>query len=481
MLEFVNRYIFGIAVPFALLAAGVYFAVRLKLFFLRHPEVMLRGMLSRGCGGGMSPARAVSLALAGTLGVGNIVGVASAIYLGGFGAIFWMWVSALAAMLLKYAETVIAFGHRRSGRDGAYHGGPMYYIKDFFASRGSGVTGKLLAAVFAALCILDSLTMGCVIQINAVARSFLGVAGLDTAFTGGVFAFLAIAVIVTGAEGISNLTEKLVPFMTALYIVLSLAVMLLRHDDVVPAFAAIIRDAFSPTSAAGGAAGYLVLRGIRFGAMRGLMSNEAGCGTAPIAHAGSNARYPAEQGFWGIFEVFVDTILLCTMTAIVVIIGYGEAAEYGMDSMMMTLRAYSSVLGGWSEYCICAMVLFFGFATVTCWAHYGMECVRYLSEKKIFKYLFIAAYGLAMLWGAVSAPGRVWGIADFALGAMTVINIAVVCPLGGEVVKHTNEYIKNSIKSAQRQKAQIRALHTKRKKRLKLFTDTRNNKSKYEF
>jgi AGCS family alanine or glycine:cation symporter len=420
MFEFFNKYIFGVAVPFSLIAAGVFFAVKLKLFYLRHPVVMVRGMLSRGSGGGMSPVRAVSLALAGTLGVGNIVGVASAIYLGGFGAIFWMWVSALAAMLLKYAETVIAFGHRRSGRDGAYHGGPMFYIKDFFASHKMGTAGRLLAAVFALLCIIDSITMGCVIQVNAVTRSFLGVAGLDTAFAGGVFTFLAIAVIITGAKGISNMTEKLVPFMTALYIVLSLAVMFLRPDEVLPAVGAIVKGAFVPESAAGGAAGYLIMRGIRFGAMRGLMSNEAGCGTAPIAHAGSNARYPAIQGFWGIFEVFVDTILLCTMTAIVVIIGYGEAIAYGEDPMMMTLTAYSSVLGHWSEYCICAMVLFFGFATVTCWAHYGMECVRYLSEKKAWKYIFIASYGVAMLRGAVSAPGEVWGVADFALGAMTL-------------------------------------------------------------
>lgn len=337
----------------------------------------------------------------------------------------------------------------------------MFYIKDFFTSRGMGATGRLLAAFFALLCIIDSITMGCVIQVNAVTRSFLGVAGLDTAFVGGVFAFLAVAVIVTGAKGISNMTEKLVPFMTALYIVLSLAVMFLRPDEVLPAVGAIIKGAFAPESAAGGAVGYLVMRGIRFGAMRGLMSNEAGCGTAPIAHAGSNARYPSVQGFWGIFEVFVDTILLCTMTAIVVIIGYGEAVAYGEDPMMMTLTAYSSVLGHWSEYCICAMVLFFGFATVTCWAHYGMECVRYLSEKKIWKYLFIAVYGGAMLWGAVSAPGEVWGVADFALGAMTLINLSVICPMSGEVARQTEEYIKMSLTQRAPEKVEIRSFSEK--------------------
>ena len=441
MLEFFNRYIFGVLTPTALMTAGVFYAIKLKFFHFRRPRLLLRGMLRENGNGGNSPLRALSLALAGTLGVGNIVGVASAIALGGFGSIFWMWISALAAMLLKYAETVLAIIHRRRDANGDYHGGAMYYIKDRFSSIGRGTWGGVLAVLFALLCILNALTMGCMIQTEAVTSAFEGVCGIDPAFTGGVFAVLAIAVIITGARGISSMTEKLVPIMTLAYFVLSAAVMLREPTDALEAFRTIFADAFSSDSALGGAVGFLVSRGIRYGTMRGLMSNEAGCGTAPIAHASSGVRRAAVQGVWGIFEVFIDTILLCTMTAIVVIMNYDIASEYANEPMMMTLRAYSATLGGWSEYCMCAMVLFFGFATVICWAHYGAECVSYLTRRPWAKRAFNAVYFIAMLWGSVGAPALAWGLADLALGSMTLINIAVISPMHREVESETGKYL----------------------------------------
>ncbi|MBQ9079837.1 MAG: sodium:alanine symporter family protein [Clostridia bacterium] len=454
MLEFINTYIFGFATPAALIAAGVFFAFRLKFFHVTRPALVWQTLTARNAGGGMSPARALSLALAGTLGVGNIVGVASAIHLGGVGSIFWMWVSALAAMLLKYAETVLALRHRRRGVDGEYHGGAMYYIKDFFAAHRHAKVGIFLAAMFALLCILDAISMGCVIQVNAVSRALLGVCNVGTAFTGGVLAVLTVAVIASGRDGIAHLTERLVPLMTVVYIIMSVAVMILRRDSLPAAFAAILEDAFSFDSALGGVVGFVLSRGVRYGTMRGLMSNEAGCGTAPIAHAGSSVSYPAQQGIWGIFEVFVDTILLCTMTAVVIIISLGEVSVYGADPIMMTLRAYSAVLGSWSEYVMCAMVLFFGFATVICWAHYGMECVSYLTERRGWRWTFVVAYGLAAAVGAVAAPDAVWSVADFALGAMTIINLAVICAMSGEVVSETREYI--SMMSTRRKSRSLR-------------------------
>lgn len=444
LLEFFNRYVFGVLTPAALMSAGVFYAVKLKFFHIIYPRRLLRGMLRRNSNGGNSSLRALSLALAGTLGVGNIVGVASAIALGGFGSIFWMWVSALAAMLLKYSETVLAIIHRRRDLNGNYHGGAMYYIKDRFSSIGRGRWGNLLAAVFALLCILNALTMGCMIQTGAVTSAFEGIFSFEPAFIGGVFSVLAIAVIITGARGISSMTEKLVPLMTLVYFLLSAAVMLREPTATLNAFRAIFFDAFSADSAAGGVLGFLVARGVRYGTMRGLMSNEGGCGTAPIAHASSNVRYAAAQGVWGIFEVFIDTILLCTMTAIVIIINYDTAAEYTNDPMLMTLRAYSASLGEWSEYCMCIMVLFFGFATVICWAHYGMECLSYLTKNPWAKRLFIALYFLSMLWGSVGAPALAWGLADLALGSMTLINLAVICPMHREVVRETDIYIKET-------------------------------------
>lgn len=443
MLEFINTYLLGAAVPTALIASGIFYAVRLRFFNLTHPRAIIK-TLSAPSGDGMSPLRALCLALAGTLGVGNIVGVASAIYLGGVGAVFWMWISAAAAMLLKYAETVLALGHRRVDSDGVRHGGAMYYIRDLLTRRGAGGVGCLVAAIFAVLCIVDSLSMGCVIQINAVSRSLLGVTGLGTAFTGGVLAVITVFVLASGRDGIAALTGRLVPLMTLIYVIMSLLVIALRRDGLADAFRAIFTAAFTPDSALGGISGFLLSRGLRFGTMRGLMSNEAGCGTAPIAHSGSNAEYPAQQGIWGIVEVFVDTILLCTMTALVIILSLDDVIMYGTDPIMMTLKAYSLVLGRWSEYAMCVMVLFFGFATVICWGHYGIECAEYLAQRRrgLARRLFIAVYGAAVLVGAVSAPERVWDVADLALGLMTLINLAVICPMSGEVVEQTRTYLR---------------------------------------
>lgn len=441
MLEFINTYILGVAVPTVLIVAGAFYAVRLRFFNLTHPHVIIK-TLTAPSGDGMSPLRALCLALAGTLGVGNIVGVASAIYLGGAGAIFWMWISAAAAMLLKYAETVLALGHSRTDESGARHGGAMYYIRDFFTSCGLSRIGTILAALFAGLCIVDALSMGCVIQINAVSRSLLGVCGLGTAFSGGVLAVITVAVLASGRDNVAALTGRLVPFMTLIYIVMSVAVIVLRRDGLAEAFGSIFAAAFLPKSALGGAAGFLLSRGVRFGTMRGLMSNEAGCGTAPIAHSGSNAVYPAQQGIWSIVEVFVDTILLCTMTALVIILSPSDVLAYGTDPIMMTMKAYSFVLGQWSEYVMCVMVLFFGFATVICWGHYGIECVEYLAKhRRGWRRAFIALYGVAVLAGALSAPERTWDVADFALGVMTLINLSVICPMSGEVARQTRYYL----------------------------------------
>lgn len=440
MTEFINTYILGMGVPILLIFSGIFYGIETNFFYIRHPMVMIRAMLKKPDKDGISPARAVTLALAGTLGVGNIVGVSSAIFLGGFGAIFWMWISALAAMVLKYAEIVLAVNHRRVGKDGSYHGGAMYYIIDCFSNVRVRRIGYAVAGIFAILCIIDSITMGCVIQINAVSRAFLGVFDIPVVLTGIILAPLTAVIISGGAKGISSVTEKLVPIMTVGYIVMSIAVMVIRRDALGDAVGQIFAGAFSPKSTVGGVVGFVMSRSLRYGTMRGLVSNEAGCGTAPIAHAASNTRNPAEQGFWGIFEVFVDTIVLCTMTAIVIIISYDSVKIYGNDSIMMTIRAYSAVLGDWAEYFMCIAVLLFGFATVICWAHYGSECVRYLTRRKMFKWIYVAVYSGFVVVGAVAAPDSVWTAADLAIGAMTIINISVILRMRPEVKRITSNY-----------------------------------------
>jgi AGCS family alanine or glycine:cation symporter len=445
MLEFINNNIVSVATPILLLLAGLFFSFRLNFFYIRHPAKRIRSMLKRQKKGGISPFRAVTLALAGTLGVGNIAGVASSIAIGGFGSVFWMWVSALVAMVLKYAEIVLAISHRRADADG-YHGGASYYIEDLFTSKKKKSFGKLLGGFFAILCVINAITMGCMIQSNAVSTSFQGVWNIKPWLVGASVAILCVIVISGNAKWVSAFSERTVPLMTLGYILLSVAVLAVRKEYIGEAFKLIFRDAFTFDSAAGGVLGFFVSRGLKAGTMRGLMSNEAGCGTAPTAHAAAECDSPAAQGFWGIFEVFVDTILLCTLTALVIIVailgGNGNIMAFGDNPMMMAIKAYSSVLGSWSEYYMAISVLLFAFATIVCWAHYGKESIVYLTKKKLPITVYVILFSLFVFVGAITAPASAWLAADLALGIMTIINLAVIFLMSDEVKKQTDAFFK---------------------------------------
>lgn len=445
MLHFINENIISVATPILLLLAGLFFSFKLKFFYIRFPLRIIRSMLTRRKKGGISPFRAVTLALAGTLGVGNIAGVASSIAIGGFGSIFWMWISALVAMVLKYAEIVLAISHRRI--DGAdYHGGASYYIEDHFTSKNKKITGRLFGIFFAILCVLNAFTMGCMIQSNAVSTSFEGVWNIKPWIVGVAVALLCLIVISGNAKWISMFSEKTVPIMTLGYILLSVAVLAAKRQYVDDAFSVIFKDAFTIDSTAGGILGFMISRSLKSGTMRGLMSNEAGCGTAPTAHAAAECDSPAAQGFWGLFEVFVDTILLCTLTALVIVVtilaGGADILSLGNNPMMMAIKAYSSVLGIWSEYYMVISVLLFAFATMICWAHYGKESLVYLTKKKAPITIYILLYCLFIFIGAVSTPQWTWLFADLALGTMTIINIAVLFSEHGEICEETRKFFK---------------------------------------
>lgn len=442
MIEFVNKYLIGTSVPVLLIIAGVFYLVLLKGRPLKTPIRMIKTMLSPNEDekSGISPFKSVTMALAGTLGVGNIVGVAGAIALGGFGSVFWMWISALAAMILKYAEISLAVSHRRK-RGEENHGGAMYYIEDHFVRKRKPRFGKALAFIFAALCAAVSFGIGCVMQVNAVSSSFKGVFGVPTWICGAILAVMTAVVITKGARGISKLTEWLVPLMSLGYIVMSVVVMVICRDRLPEAIGRIFSDAFTVRSSFGGVFGFLFSDAIRYGTMRGLLSNEAGCGTAPFAHAASSTKEPAKQGTWGIFEVFIDTIILCTMTAVVIILNYDDACAYSSDGIMMTVKAYSAVLGKSAEYFLCAAILLFAYATVICWAHYGIECVSYMfKNKKRASSLYAAAFCVIAFVGAIVAPDSVWTLADFSIGSMTVINVIVICFMSGEVRELTERF-----------------------------------------
>ena len=442
VLAWVNQYFFGVSVPLILLLAGGFYWARLR-FFLPSRIGKIFSALRREKRTGSNSLRALMLALAGTLGVGNIVGVSAAIAMGGFGAVFWLWVSATFAMILKYAEVVLAMRHRRFDADGMPYGGAPYYIRDLCSSSGLRRLGIALGGLFALLCAVNAVTMGSMIQSSAVAEAADGVTGISPMIIGILLAVLSFLVIRKGSEGAMRVTGVLVPLMTLAYLLLSVAVLVLRADRVGAAFAEIFAGAFTPEAGVGGIGGFLLSRGVRFGTMRGLISNEAGCGTAPTAHATSNEKSAAKQGMMGIVEVFVDTHILCTLTALVVIVSWGDIVARDGDFLSMTLSAYSVVLGRGAEVFMRVAIVLFGFATILCWGHYGRESIRVLSQKRWAEKGFLWVYAVSVVVGACATAEIVWGLADLAIGAMTIVNGIVLLLASKEVKEETNAWLNN--------------------------------------
>ena len=433
------------ATPILLCGVGLYYTFALRGFFLLHPLRCLRLLFGGKREGGISPFRAMTVALAGTLGVGNIVGVASAIYLGGPGAVLWMLVSALLAMVLKYAEITLALRHRRTLPDGGFTGGAPYYAQDGLAGLGWPRTGKLVGVAFTVLCLVNALTMGSLLQVNAVAGAMEEAFGVAPLLTGGAVAVLAVVTSLGGAERISSLTEKLVPFMTAGFILVCGAVLILRRERIPSALGEIMGDALSVNSAGAGVLGFLTAsltaKGIRYGVMRGLVSNEAGCGTAPMAHAAAHTDLPARQGLFGLVEVFVDTVLLCALTALCILVSDSGPTAYGEDVTHTAQAAFSSVLGDWAGGFFAVAILLFGVATVICWAHYGMTCVGYLfpreKGKRVAEGVYAVVLSASLAAGAVTAPTLAWTVADGAIAVMTLLNLLMLVLMGREVREET--------------------------------------------
>jgi AGCS family alanine or glycine:cation symporter len=424
--------------PWLLLAVGLIYLLFLRGFYLRHPLRCVSLLFSYRPAGGISPFRALSVALAGTLGVGNIVGVASAIYFGGPGAVFWMLVSALIAMVLKYAEITLAVRHRRYTPDGACLGGAHYYVLDGLTRGGAPGAGKLLSGVFAALCLVNAVTMGSLLQVNAVAGAMERGFSLPPILTGAGVAVLALVALRGGATRISGLTERLVPIMTVGFLVACGAVLILRRERIPAALESIRQDVLRTRTAAGGLGGFLLSKGVRYGVMRGLVSNEAGCGTAPMAHAAARVDLPARQGLFGLVEVFVDTVLLCTVTALCILVSDSGPAAYGEDTVKTAQAAFSSVLGEWAGGFFALSMLLFGVATILCWAHYGMTCATYLGRgRRWVQGGFAILLAASLLGGSVAAPTAAWSIADTAIALMTLLNLAVLLLMRGEVQEET--------------------------------------------
>ena len=430
-MERIGSVLSGVLLPLLLCGAGVYFLFAVGGKILRHPRRAL------GAIRGKSAARALAVALAGTLGVGNIAGVATAIVLGGAGAVFWMWVSACLAMLLKYAEIVLALRTRRYDASGRAHGGAMLYIKEGFGGR----LGKGLAAAFAVLCLLCSFTLGGVIQSSAAAEAMSGVFHMPPLAVGIGIGGLAAVILARGSAKVENACIAIVPFVCVLFSVASAAVLVLRREAIPDALSAIFKGAFSWKSGGAGALGFLTARSLRYGVARGLVSNEAGCGTAPIAHAAAETKSPTAQGVWGMIEVFVDTVLLCTMTALAILVS--GVPLVGEGGTMLAINAFGAVLGEIAAPTLSLSILIFAFATVLCWSHYGSECLLYLTGKARATKWMIPAVLVCSVVGAVAAPALLWELTDLIIALMAILNISTLLVSRRAVIEETRHYFES--------------------------------------
>jgi AGCS family alanine or glycine:cation symporter len=376
--------------------------------------------------------QAVATALAATVGTGNIAGVATAIALGGPGAVFWMWLAAIMGMTTKFAEVVLAVNYREKTPDGRFVGGPMYYI-----TNGLGKNWKWMAVLFAFFGTFASFGIGCMVQSNSVALSAQSTFGVPVMVTGIVLAILTGAVIIGGIKRIGAFTEKLVPFMSAIYIVGGLWLIIANASQLPRAFSLIFTNAFTGTAAVGGFAGTVMMQAIRYGVARGIFTNEAGLGSAPIAHAAATTDHPVRQGLWGVFEVFMDTIIICSITALsIMVTGVWESGESGA---VLSAMAFDVGLPGVGKYIVSIGLILFAYSTVLGWEYYGERCLEYLlGTKPIMAYRII--WVVAVVVGAVGGLTFMWDLADTLNALMAFPNLIGVLMLSPVVFRLTKEF-----------------------------------------
>lgn len=447
LIQTVNRLVWGAPALILILGVGLYLSIRTGFLQLRKLGFSLRTIFhklrQKPEEGGVSPFQAVCTALAATVGTGNIAGVAGAIAIGGPGAIFWMWVSALLGMAIKYAEVVLAVRYREKNAKGEYLGGPMYYIKN-----GLGRKWAWLGSLFCGFGVVAAFGVGSTTQVSTVVTGIneaLSAFGLSPSTKGnlimGVVMGLIVAlVLLGGAKRIGAVAEYLVPVMSVGYILLSLGVILHNYSAVPQAFASIFAGAFSPSALTGGAVGSF-FTAMRIGVSRGVFTNEAGMGTASIAHAGANTKHPAEQGMYGIFEVFADTIVICTMTAIAILCS-GVPIPYGMDAgAELTVSAFVQTYGNWVTIFTALAMACFAFATILGWGLYGIRCAEYLFGAGGWK-PFAWFHALSTVLGAVVAPALIWQLAESVNGLMAIPNLIAVLILSPEVFRLTKSYFR---------------------------------------
>lgn len=446
----VNNFIWGVPAMICIIGVGLVLSIRTGFLQIRKFPYAMKVTIGRmfkkkeAADGAMTPFQAVCTALAATVGTGNIAGVAGAIAIGGPGAVFWMWISAILGMCTKFSEVTLAVHFREKNEKGELVGGPMYYIKN-----GLKKHWHWLAYLFSIFGVLTVFGTGNATQVNTITTAIdsalfnYGIISKDSASTvnliiGIVLAVLLSLILLGGIKRIGQVTEKLVPFMAIIYIVFAVGVVALNFQNIPHVFASIFKGAFSPASVTGGAVGSFFMS-MKKGVSRGIFSNEAGLGTGSIAHACADTRKPVKQGVFGIFEVFIDTIVICTLTALVILcseipVNYGSAA--GAE---LTILGFTSTYGTWISIFTAVAMCCFAFSTIIGWGLYGSRCIEFLLGPKVNK-PFMLVYSLVAIVGATMDLGLMWSIAETFNGLMAIPNLIAVFLLSGVVVKLVKEY-----------------------------------------
>lgn len=446
----VNNFVWGAPAMICILGVGLLLTFRTGFLQIRKFPYAIKTTIGRifrkreASDGSMTPFQAVCTALAATVGTGNIAGIAGAIAIGGPGAVFWMWVSAFLGMCTKFAEVTLAVHFRERNAHGDLVGGPMYYIKN-----GLSKHWHWLAYAFAAFGVLTVFGTGNATQVNTITTAINSALlnyniinessiSIINLVQGILIAALVGLILLGGVKRIGHVTERLVPFMALFYIILALGVVFLNIEQVPAVFASIITGAFNPAAVTGGVVGSIFLS-MQKGVARGIFSNEAGLGTGSIAHACADTKKPVKQGLFGIFEVFTDTIIICTLTALVILCS-GIPIHYGIDAgAELTIRGFTSTYGNWVSIFTAVALCCFAFSTIIGWGLYGARCIEFLFNEKVIK-PFMIVYSLVAILGATADLGLLWGIAETFNGLMAIPNLIAVFLLSGTVVKLTEAY-----------------------------------------
>lgn len=431
------------------LGVGIFFSVKSHFFQLRGFSYWWRqtvGSLgkkdegqqkARGGGKGISQFQSVCTALAATVGTGNIAGVATALTAGGPGALFWMWVSAFIGMITAYVETMLGLRYRYRGEDGHYMCGPYVYME-----RGLGI--KWLGVLYGLLCLMSSLGMGSMVQSNSAVGTMAFSWHIPPLIGGAALTLLIWMVICGGIGRIGNVAEKLMPAASGIYIVFSLVVILSCAERLPQALAAVISGAFTPSAAVGGAAGYGISRSLRYGMARGVFSNEAGLGTLAVLHGAAEDTTPQKQGMWAMFEVFFDTVVLCTLTALVILCMTGAAPEsVPYEGAALASWCFEGRLGAAGEFLVSASMVVFAFATMIAWFYLGKQAASYVAgalglragrRQKFVEKIYPMLYAAAVFAGSVGRLDVVWTLSDIWNGLMAFPNLTALLFLSGQVM-----------------------------------------------